>query len=469
MYSDKTNMSINWTHRSSSTAYTSVLSTSNGFSKSPTSRTRRSSRTSTTCTTPTTPCPFAAARPTSSSLKKQRHPHKLIDDEHPWRAPGIACEIPDIIKACHEKFLATQDKLKATLSRSNKISETRKDSNTSSPKRRWITVIRSPDIFPLPPLEKVEKPHAVFVGKVRKVLPHNKFMEINPKDIYIGRERIGSGANGAVISANSRRTGRTGHVAIKRCYIEDHDTHHHTYILRELRIMGCMSHPNLVSLTEACMWGDYLWMAMELMTCSVFGLLYNMSVGLPESYAVRVAHECLEGLVYLHSQHYMHRDVKCENILLNHKGQVKLADFGLATPTTKNNSARLGTAKWMAPEVVSETPYTESVDVWSMAITMIEMMDRVPPLYYLDGNREIFAEILYGQQPHFNFAMPSKVMVELISWMLDPDADKRPGAKSALMHLKQRIMAGRLQCANATDLGSLVRQVFLSQRPKQHP
>lgn len=87
----------------------------------------------------------------------------------------------------------------------------------------------------------------------------------------------------------------------------------------------------------------------------------------------------------------------------------------------------------MAPEVVSETPYTESVDVWSMAITMIEMMDRVPPLYYLDGNREIFAEILYGQQPHFNFAMPSRVMVELISWMLDPDADKRPGAKSALM------------------------------------
>lgn len=68
-----------------------------------------------------------------------------------------------------------------------------------------------------------------------------------------------------------------------------------------------------------------------------------------------------------------------------------------------------------------------------MAITMIEMMDRVPPLYYLDGNREIFAEILYGQQPHFNFAMPSRVMVELISWMLDPDADKRPGAKSALM------------------------------------
>ena len=86
----------------------------------------------------------------------------------------------------------------------------------------------------------------------------------------------------------------------------------------------------------------------------------------------------------------------------------------------------------MAPEVVSETPYTENVDVWSLAITIIEMMDRVPPLYYLDGNREIFAEILYGQQPNFNFTMPSPAMAELVSWMLDSDGKRRPGAKCVL-------------------------------------
>lgn len=80
-------------------------------------------------------------------------------------------------------------------------------------------------------------------------------------------------------------------VAIKRCYIEDQDTPHHAYILRELRIMGCLNHPNLIQIREACLWEDHLWMCMELMSCSVFNLLYNTTVGLSEGNAVRIAKE----------------------------------------------------------------------------------------------------------------------------------------------------------------------------------
>lgn len=153
----------------------------------------------------------------------------------------------------------------------------------------------------------------------------------------------------------------------------------------------------------------------------------------------------------------------------------------------------------MAPEVVSEQPYKENVDIWSLAITMIEMMDRVPPLYYLNGSREIFQEILYGHPPSFQFATPSPGMANLVAWMLEPEKEKRPGAKCVLtvrkrerkrdtivcIHLislfsnwvfiytwmqriKEDIQKKTLHCAKPADLGALVREVFPEQpRRKQ--
>lgn len=63
--------------------------------------------------------------------------------------------------------------------------------------------------------------------------------------------------------------------------------------------MGCLNHPNLIQIKEAALWDDHLWMCMELMSCSVFNLLYNTTVGLSEGNAVRVAREVsLDTLYY---------------------------------------------------------------------------------------------------------------------------------------------------------------------------
>ena len=86
----------------------------------------------------------------------------------------------------------------------------------------------------------------------------------------------------------------------------------------------------------------------------------------------------------------------------------------------------------MAPEVVSESPYKENVDIWSLAITMIEMSDRVPPLYYLENNQDIYAEILYGDPPKFHFSKPSPAMHDLVRWMLTHNGLSRPRAKDVL-------------------------------------
>lgn len=116
---------------------------------------------------------------------------------------------------------------------------------------------------------------------------------------------------------------------------------------------------------------------MDLQRCSVFAVLCQR--GIPEEYAINITCETLKALIYLHSKGFIHRDVKCENLLLGWNGEVKLADFGLATRTNKRNRDRLGTSKWMAPEVIREQYYDEKIDMWSLGITIIEMMDRSLP------------------------------------------------------------------------------------------
>jgi serine/threonine protein kinase len=109
-------------------------------------------------------------------------------------------------------------------------------------------------------------------------------------------------------------------LAIKRCRL-DPDREYRAAILRELRIMGS-GHPNLIKLREVTLCSDDVWMAMDLMRCSVFAILCQR--GIPEGFTVHITCETLKALIDLHSQGLLHRDIKTENILLGWDGQVKL-------------------------------------------------------------------------------------------------------------------------------------------------
>jgi len=175
------------------------------------------------------------------------------------------------------------------------------------------------DIPALPPLVRSENE---FQRAIRKSLPKVRVPTVtNPKALYTDFSEVGTGVNGSVLKATHRQK-RSLRVAIKRCRL-DPDKEYRAAILRELRIMSS-GHSNLIRLREAFVWRDDVWMTMDLMKCSVFAVLCQR--GIPEDFTVYIAGETLKALYYLHSKGYIHRDIKCENLLIGWNGEVKLGN-----------------------------------------------------------------------------------------------------------------------------------------------
>jgi len=111
-----------------------------------------------------------------------------------------------------------------------------------------------------------------------------------------------------------------------------------------------------------------------------------------------VMHQVLEALVYLHSKGIMHRDIKGSNILLNNKGDVKLADFGLARKLDRRPNPqytnRVITLWYRAPELLlGSRNYSTQVDMWSMGCFFFELLT-FKPLF--PGDKEArMLELIY--------------------------------------------------------------------------
>lgn len=102
--------------------------------------------------------------------------------------------------------------------------------------------------------------------------------------------------------------------------------------------------------------------------------------------------QVLDGLMYLHDQGVIHRDIKGANILTNKDGSVKLADFGVATKAGSllSNNAVVGSPYWMAPEVIDQSGATTASDIWSVGCVVIELLQGKPPYHFLDPMPALF-------------------------------------------------------------------------------
>ena len=172
---------------------------------------------------------------------------------------------------------------------------------------------------------------------------------------------------------------------------------------------------------------DRLFFVMELVSG---GDLLNriMKVGrFKEPTAAFYAAEIALGLMYLHSNGVIYRDLKLENVLLDQDGHIKIADFGMCKEDIIDGATArtfCGTPDYIAPEIVQGHPYNKSVDWWSFGVLCYEMLVGHPPF---DGNdeEELFAAIL-TQTIDFPNAV-SKEGRELVKDFLTRNPIKRLG------------------------------------------
>ena len=103
---------------------------------------------------------------------------------------------------------------------------------------------------------------------------------------------------------------------------------------------------------------------------------------LTEEHIASIMQMTLRGLQFLHERKKIHRDIKAGNILINHEGYAKLADFGVSAQMKNSFSkkhSRIGTPYWMSPEVIKKSEHNQSTDIWSLGITCIELAEGEPP------------------------------------------------------------------------------------------
>ncbi|TVY81637.1 Serine/threonine-protein kinase svkA [Lachnellula suecica] len=248
---------------------------------------------------------------------------------------------------------------------------------------------------------------------------------------YSVQEELGSGSFGVVYKAIDRFTSDV--VAIKQVDLESTDDDIQE-IQAEIMLLSTCASQYVTKYISSFLKGHKLWIVMEYLGGG--SLLDLMKPGnFSEAHVAIICRELLLGLEYLHREGKIHRDVKAANVLLSTTGKVKLADFGVAAQLSNIKSQRntfVGTPYWMAPELIEGSGYDFKADIWSLGITVLELINGAPPLGDLHPMKAL-VEIPRRPAPKVEGSY-SRDFKNFVAKCLDKDCDRRPSAKALLGH-----------------------------------
>mmetsp|Transcript_19369 Transcript_19369/g.31572 ORF Transcript_19369/g.31572 Transcript_19369/m.31572 type:complete len:708 (+) Transcript_19369:224-2347(+) len=282
-----------------------------------------------------------------------------------------------------------------------------------------------------------------------------KLIEVKREDVFPHRavdfeftlgKRLGKGAFATVYAGMNRHNGAL--IAIKKMRLKFGRQNREVLetIMDEVQLLKELSHENIVKfLGTQFLIGEKgdksMYIIMEQVSGGSLESALRSFGKFSENVIFSYTQQVLKGLAYLHSQHVVHRDLKCANVLLSTAGVVKLADFGVSKrlkdmneKESKETVSCVGSPYWMAPEVVLYEGYDTSCDVWSLGCTIIEMATACHPWKEYDNPLTCAYQIGQSEKLPFYPDDLSAELKDLIQKCLKRNKSERPKCLELMLH-----------------------------------
>ena len=147
--------------------------------------------------------------------------------------------------------------------------------------------------------------------------------------------------------------------------------------LNEAALVGKMSHPNIVGVFDAVVDGDMSYIVMEYVGGGSLKKYCTETNLLPVRQTVLMIFKACRALDYAFQNGVIHRDIKAANVLLDERDDIKISDFGTAQISTSTHTqidGFVGSPAYMAPEMINEEPPSAQSDIYSLGVTMYELL-----------------------------------------------------------------------------------------------
>lgn len=199
-------------------------------------------------------------------------------------------------------------------------------------------------------------------------------------DRYEIIDKVGSGGMADVYKARCHRLNRFVAIKVLKTEFSD-DKSFVTKFRAEAQSVAGLSHPNIVNVYDVGEDNGLYYIVMELVEGITLKNFIERKGKLEVKESVGIAIQIAQGMEAAHDNHIIHRDIKPQNIIISREGKVKVTDFGIAKAATSNTitSNAMGSVHYISPEQARGGYSDEKSDIYSLGITLYEMLSGKVP------------------------------------------------------------------------------------------